>query len=403
MRDDIALRPTGRSSNSGSVRGGHRFSNTDQLLAKRGAECDAERDAERVNRYVFYPKGIDNFQRYENGVRFPMSKSKRKTMCAYTLDTPSTKSCESCAMPMSDNIELFRGKYCPVCKNRSKNETIMFMVRRMLYGVIFVIALLIFLDSVELMHGIFVIMLLIMFPGLVEGLMRRTMYRGLPQLQRVGSSLHMFAIVMDPGHLDVTLGVLKKLTDEEKDFIKEKAWPMFAMAMALAFSALPDNWTSRLAASLDIEEKDVHQHLIDDAGDLIVNAAVNNINRGMIDFVIALFRSTGDSEFMLKVLKTIENLQFDEMVSPKEVEILQEELFVNEDDLNEIAAELNHQNFAKSLEEKLEGYEAPPVPRTFLEAAMPPDQLRARQQQQSNSGPRIQRVGTGRNVARKRE
>ena len=276
---------------------------------------------------------------------------------------------------MCTSDDLFQGKYCTVCKNRSRNEQIISLMYRMMLGTIGVVILFAIMGGMNFLQVLWTILIIMFAVFFFDGILRKRAYAGLHPVEKIGSSLHLYALNNDPVNLEVTIRALKKLKEPEKALVKKHIWDNLAMALTLGYNSLSDEFLEDFTNGLGITIKEAHQRIIEEAGDLIISAAINNASKGMMDFVLELYNSTKDAAFMKKLLKRIASVDINSFEAGEALNIFQEELFVTEDELIKAAKEVGVPDYQKVLKEKLDGYEPPEVPRTMAE-----ELLRAQQE-----------------------
>ena len=297
--------------------------------------------------------------------------------CAFHLGEPAVDICQVCGMSVGSNVELWQDKYCLLCKKRGQVELFVQRLNTIfLFLTITAFVLAIFTGIVTLTTVFFVIIPPAVLIYVVQSQQRRLMYRGIPDIERIGPALHMFALLEDKSHFDVAMKSLQNITPAQRTQIEPYFWQSLAFVAYLGYYSMPGDWRKTVAFIWNIDVSEICDKMIErDHTRILTLLKERGISNNAAGFILEILESSTDESYVKLLLESVATIDMSNFSEQEKLET-QDNIYIDLDEFVEHADRLGLSTFKEEISKLLEGYEAPPLPENRLEALMTIEQLR---------------------------
>ena len=315
--------------------------------------------------------------------------------CAFHLGEPAIDICQLCGVSVGSNVELWQDKYCLLCKKRGQVELFVQRLNTIFLFLAITMGVLVVFTEVITLTIMFVVIIppAVLF-YVIQSQQRRLMYRGIPDIERIGPALHMFALLEDRSHFNVAMKSLQNITPAQRTQIEPYFWQSLAFVAYLGYYSMPDDWQKTVALIWNINESEICDKMIEsDHARILTLLKERGISNNAAGFILEIMKSSTDESYVKLLLESVATIDMSNFSEQDKLET-QDNIYIDLEKFIEHADRLGLSTFKEEISKLLEGYEAPPLPENRLEALMTIEQLREKRtverQRQEQAAERMQ-------------
>ncbi|MHA1221752.1 MAG: hypothetical protein ACTSSG_06450 [Candidatus Heimdallarchaeaceae archaeon] len=321
-----------------------------------------------------------------------MSKLDDSEFCAFHYTNPSDGQCSLCGLPICNLDQLYgpnAERICQLCFNISQSKQKVKYMQFGMYAAVFgLIAIFFFVFrslGINTIYAFFPVILMLVAPYLLRPLIMKFYFKDLSPKESVLPILKYFEASGNEQHYSMFLKFLEKLTDEEKEEIKEPLFKYLVPALAFNFSKMPSDWEEKLVEELNMTKEEFIEFLISKNRKVLIQTAVHAAQPNISQFLFYLSESADDTDLLKEYIQEITS---EEILSLEDSELntiyskMLEDLYLYEEDFFAICDKLNLKKEKELISQLLSKYEPPPVPKNQIEAVMTAEQLREKRRRE---------------------
>jgi hypothetical protein len=222
------------------------------------------------------------------------------------------------------------------------------------------------------------LLLVLLTPYALRPVIMRLYFRDLEPSQSVLPIIRYFEASGNQDHYKLFMKMIEKLSEEEMAEIKDKLFDYLVPALAFNYSKLPEEWDNELVEKLEMSKEEFIGILTTNYRKTLIQTAVHNPQENFSQFLIYLSENANDKDLLKEYIYEITS---EDVISSTDEELnsiynkLLEELYLYEEQFNEICDELKLTKQKDLIAQLLVRYVPPPVPKNQIEAVLTTEQL----------------------------
>ena len=320
-----------------------------------------------------------------------MVEQDRAEFCAFHFTNETDGKCSLCGLTLCNLDQQYNAaaeRICQLCYNISRARKFIKYMQFGLWGIAIAIFIIIWqvMETLNWFIAMIPLLLVLLTPYLLRPVIMRLYFRELEPIQSVLPIIRYFEASGNQDHYKLFMKMIEKLSEEEMAEVKDRLFDYLVPALAFNFAKLPEDWDSDLVEKLNMSKEEFIGILTTNYRKTLIQTAVHNPQENFSQFLIYLSENAEDKDLLKDYINEITS---EDVISSTDEELnsiynkLLEEIFLYEEQFNEICDELKLTKQKDLIAQLLNRYEPPPVPKNQIEAVLTTEQLIEKRRRES--------------------